>query len=59
MTDQQVSDAWKAEIVDAEIDPSKEYIWEGVWVGFVIGRGRHDLANYDAYMRLGFSREME
>ena len=33
------------------------YVWEGVWVGFVIGLGRPDLANYTAYMDLGFPWE--
>lgn len=39
------------------IDPFEERDWYSLWMGFVIGLGRPDLANYDHYMELGFPIE--
>lgn len=43
--------------IDGEAPDWERYNWEGIWVGFVIGLGRPDLANYRSYMDLGFPWE--
>jgi hypothetical protein len=57
MTNVELLARWKTEIVDGNIDPENEYYWESIWVGFVIGAGHPELANYTDYMRLGFPLE--
>lgn len=67
LTDDEVIRRWKelickpaqdAEEREMEDGPDWDnYIWEGVWMGFVIGLGRPDLATYNAYINLGFPWE--
>jgi hypothetical protein len=61
MTDDEVVTRWREQVVRVAtwVDPNQEYVWEGVWVGFVIGLGRPDLADSESYMRLGFPVENE
>jgi hypothetical protein len=60
-SDKDVVAAWKTRICDraAEVDPNEEFTWEGIWVGFVIGIGRPDLATYEAYMDHGFPPQVQ
>ncbi len=66
LTDGEVEQMWDTQICrraqdDGDTDEPNwgAYDWEGVWMGFVIALGRTDLANYDAYMRLGFPHEAD
>jgi len=58
-TDTEVSDLWKKDVCDHadEIDPDCDQSWPSIWIGFVIGIGRRDLADYTNYMELGFPSE--
>jgi hypothetical protein len=42
-----------------QVDPGEAFVWQGVWTGFVTALGRDDLANYEAYMELGYPHEWE
>jgi hypothetical protein len=41
-----------------QVDPGQAFVWQGVWTGFVTALGRDDLANYQAYMELGYPAEI-
>jgi hypothetical protein len=52
--DLRVQKAWTTSVVEADdVDPRDELHWESLWHGFVIGKGRPDLATFTHYMRLG------
>jgi hypothetical protein len=57
-TESEVVNAWRERIVKP-LSEDEEHDWFSLWVGFVIGFGREDLATNDHYMRLGFPVEME
>lgn len=58
--DKRIQKAWVDAVVHAErVDPRDELHWESLWTGFVIGKGRPDLATYTHYLRLGFPAAME
>lgn len=58
---QAVIDAWEKEICRnaSLVDPSEEYIWQGVFVGFAIGRGLtiEEATDYDLYNKYAFPKE--
>ena len=72
MTDDELTAASEAELVEAwrerivlhasALDGEHDkggHDWFSLWVGFVIGMGYEDLANYEHYRRLGFPVESE
>ena len=53
--DEKLVKAWTKQVVENDkVDRREELSWESLWHGFVIGKGRPDLATYTHYMRLGF-----
>lgn len=57
--DRRLVKAWTAQIVDNDkIDRHEDQHWESLWHGFVIGKGRPELATFTHYMRLGFPAAM-
>ena len=58
--DQRLLKAWTKDVVENDnVDRRDELHWESLWHGFVIGKGRKDLATYTHYMRLGFPAAMQ
>ena len=54
-SDEKIQQAFKAQVVDNDqVDPRDQLSWESLWHGFVIGKGRPELATYTHYLRLGF-----
>ena len=61
-TNAEVVESWREMIVSRteEIDPEDEDCgmhWHSIWVGFVVGIGRPDLATWKDYDRLGYPEE--
>ncbi len=53
--DEKVQKDWTNHVVkNDKVDPREELSWESLWYGFVIGKGRPELATFTHYMRLGF-----
>lgn len=59
-TQRQIIGRWRREIVQQakKIDPGQEHDWHSIWVGFVIGAGRPEFADYQTYMAIGFPEEI-
>ena len=58
-SDEKVQQDWTRLVVNNDkVDPREELSWESLWHGFVIGKGRPELATYTHYMRLGFPSAM-
>lgn len=59
MSDQEIIECWRQDIVMSNVDPNQEHDWYSLWVGFVIALQRRDLADYEHYKRLGFQVELD